>query len=147
MPPIHMPACPVSTTTMASSGRWRDNSPQMRSGRIGTAAEVRTDAYLAAYSRQIVCASLTQPARRASVLRRPRLVRLRPDGGAAKRAPRHDYRPLGRLQQRKGRHDAGALGFRPERRHLRQHRLYQRLEFRLLGIDLAFVAAKLQMHW
>src|SRR2546427_1507056 len=39
IPPIHMPACPVSTTTIASSGRFFVSSPHMRSGRIGTASD------------------------------------------------------------------------------------------------------------
>ena len=35
----NMPAWPVSTTTIASSGTWRVSSAQMRSGLIGTASE------------------------------------------------------------------------------------------------------------
>jgi hypothetical protein len=57
MPPIHMPACPVSTTTMASSGTCSESSRQMRSGRIGTASEVIAARYLSCHSAQIFAAS------------------------------------------------------------------------------------------
>ena len=69
MPPIHMPAWPVSTTTMASSGTWRVSSAQMRSGRIGTASEVSAELYFAYHSLQMSCASSTQ------ALRLPALAR------------------------------------------------------------------------
>ena len=58
----------------------------------------------------------------------------------------HDHRALGRLHERERGQDAGALGLGPERRHPGEHGLDQRLELRFLGIDLAFIAAKLQMH-
>ncbi len=63
MPPIHMPAWPVSTTTMPLSGTWRVSSWQMRSGRIGAASEVSAALYFAAHSWQIFCASATQALR------------------------------------------------------------------------------------
>src|SRR5580704_13716456 len=50
MPPIHIPAWPVSTTTIASSGAWRVSSRQRRSGRIGTASDSSSWRYFAAYS-------------------------------------------------------------------------------------------------
>ena len=64
MPPIHMPAWPVSTTTMASSGTCFDSSWQMRAGWIGTRVRLqRRFLYLAYHSLQMPCACSTQALR------------------------------------------------------------------------------------
>ena len=68
MPPIHMPACPVSTMTIASSGARRESSRQMRSGRIGTAFDSKASRYFAAYSPQMVFTVSIHGLRRAAVL-------------------------------------------------------------------------------
>ena len=58
----------------------------------------------------------------------------------------HDHRPLRLLQNlQRGQH-AGLIRLRPERRHTRELRLDQRLHLAFLAVDLAFVAAELQMH-
>ena len=58
-----MPAWPVSTTTMASSGTCFDSSWQMRAGWIGTASDSRSVLYLAYHSLQMPCACATQALR------------------------------------------------------------------------------------
>ena len=63
MPPIHMPAWPVSTTTMASSGTCFDNSLQMRAGWIGIASDSSCDLYLAYHSLTKPCACATHALR------------------------------------------------------------------------------------
>jgi hypothetical protein len=63
MPPIHMPAWPVSTTTIASSGTCFDSSWQMRSGRIGTASDSSAGLYFPYHSLQMACACATQALR------------------------------------------------------------------------------------
>src|SRR5262249_45292348 len=63
MPPIHMPAWPVSTTTIASSGTCRLNSLQMRAGWIGTASDSSIGLYLAYQSVRSAVISLIQGAR------------------------------------------------------------------------------------
>ena len=57
-----------------------------------------------------------------------------------------DHRPLRILQLLQRRHHAGLVGRRAERRHPRELRLDERLHLRLLGVDLALVAAELQVH-
>ena len=64
----------------------------------------------------------------------------------ANSAARHDHRAQRLLQMRKRRPHARLVGARAKRRHARELRLAQRLHLRLLGVDLSFVAAKLQMH-
>ena len=53
---------------------------------------------------------------------------------------------IGILQRRDRRQHAGVVGRRTKRRHARELRLAQRLHLGLLGVDLALVAAELQMH-
>ena len=72
MPPIHMPAWPVSTTTMASSGTCLVSSPQMRAGWIGTASDSSSGLYLAYHSPRSAAISSIQ----ALALCRARLVDL-----------------------------------------------------------------------
>ncbi len=57
-----------------------------------------------------------------------------------------DHRPLGGLQVLERGHDARVVRRRPERRHARELRLAERLHLGLVGVDLALVAAELQMH-
>ena len=61
-------------------------------------------------------------------------------------AARDDHRPLGFLQRLDRRAHAALVRGRAERRHARELRLDQRLQLGLVEIDLAFIAAKLQMH-
>jgi len=63
MPPIHIPAWPVSTTTIASSGTCFDSSWQMRAGLIGAASDSSIGLYLAYHSLTIDCACSTQALR------------------------------------------------------------------------------------
>ncbi len=67
MPPIHMPAWPVSTSTMPSSGTCFVSSAHMRSGRIGTASDSSAGLYFAYHSLTIACAFSTQGLRFAAV--------------------------------------------------------------------------------
>ena len=57
-----------------------------------------------------------------------------------------DHRPLRACRMCERREHARLVGLRPERRHVGELRLAQRLHLRLLGVDLALVAAELQMH-
>ena len=66
--------------------------------------------------------------------------------GSAHAAAGDDHRPLGGLQMRERGEHARLVRLGPERRHVGELRLAQRLHLRLLGIDLALVAAELQMH-
>ena len=66
--------------------------------------------------------------------------------GGANAAPGDDDRPLGFLEAGERGKRAGAVGLRPERRHLLELWLDQRLKLGLLSVDLTLVAAKLQMH-
>src|SRR5437762_13867726 len=53
IPPIHMPAWPVSESTIASSGTWRESSAQILSGRIGAASDSSATRYLSFHSPHI----------------------------------------------------------------------------------------------
>src|SRR6266404_845938 len=57
-----------------------------------------------------------------------------------------DHRPRGLLQRLDRGAHARVIGGRAERRHARELRLDERLELGLVLIDLAFVAAELQVH-
>ena len=58
-----------------------------------------------------------------------------------------DHRPLGLLRDRlSAARTLASSGAGPERRHAREARLRQRLHLGLVGVDLALVAAELQMH-
>src|SRR2546422_11671642 len=57
-----------------------------------------------------------------------------------------DHRPLGGLERRERRAHVLRLRLRAERRNAREHVLDQRLHLRLFGVDLALVAAELQVH-
>ena len=57
-----------------------------------------------------------------------------------------DHRPRRLLQHLEGGEHACRVGLGPERRHLREQRLDQRLHVGLLQVDLALVAAELQVH-
>ena len=71
-------------------------------------------------------------------------LRLRARGAHA--AAGDDHRPLGLLEaDQRGAH-AGVVGTGTERRHAREARLRDRLHLGFVGVDLAFVAAELQMH-
>ena len=57
-----------------------------------------------------------------------------------------DHRPRRVLQDLQRRAHARLVGLRTERRHAGELRLAERLHVRFLGVDLALVAAELQMH-
>src|SRR5438067_643550 len=92
MPPIHMPACPVSASTIASSGTWRESSAQMRSGRIGAASDSSIARYFARHSSQIFLTCCSQGERLGE------LHELRAGARGTHAAAGDDHRPFGPLQ-------------------------------------------------
>ena len=66
--------------------------------------------------------------------------------GGSHAAAGNDHRPRRVLQMLEGGMQAGFLRRGPKRRNARELPLTQRLHVRLLGVDLALVAAELQMH-
>ena len=57
-----------------------------------------------------------------------------------------DHRTRGRLQDSQRRMNARRVGLRAERRHAGILRLAERLHLGLVGVELALIAAELQMH-
>ena len=57
-----------------------------------------------------------------------------------------DHRPLRLLETNQRRPHAGVVGTRTERRNVRKTRLRHGLHLGLIGVDLALIAAELQMH-
>src|SRR5262245_1021056 len=66
--------------------------------------------------------------------------------GGAHAATRDDHWPLGVLQQLERGVDTGAIGRRAERRHPRETLFRERLHLGFFEVDLAFIAAELEMH-
>jgi hypothetical protein len=66
--------------------------------------------------------------------------------GGAHAAAGHDHGPLGGLKDLERRQHARLVGLGTERRDAGELRFAQRLHLGLLGVDLALVAAELEMH-
>jgi len=56
---VQIPACPVSDTTTPFAGSTSEMALQIRSGRIGTASELRMAAFSARQSATICCTRFT----------------------------------------------------------------------------------------